>query len=122
MKTCFIETNETTRPKSEQPTLNLARIARKQKTLTWLTVPWVILALAPVPRFLFGVETIGFWIVHISCIVLCCQLARLIRKNPIVWILLAIVPIVNLFTIARLVAGAGRLLKVHGIRAGLTVV
>lgn len=113
MKTCSIADGQT-------PALNLAHVASKQKILIWLTVPWVILAIAPVPVFLLRLETIGFLIVHVSCIVLCYQLARMLRKNPVVWTMLALVPFVNLFAIARLVAAAGRLLKGQGVRTGLT--
>lgn len=100
--------------------LDLAQIASKQKTLIWLTVPWVILGIAPVPGFLLHLESIGFLIVHVACMALCYQLAGLLRKNPVVWLCLALVPFVNLVAIARLVMKAGQMLKENGVRSGLT--
>ena len=120
MKKCLIPMTEMARPKRRKPALNLALIASKQKTLIWLTVPWVVLGIAPVPGFLLRLESIGFLIVHTVCIVLCYQLARLMRKNAILWTLLALVPFVNLFAIARLVARAARMLKENGFRSGFT--
>lgn len=100
--------------------LDLAQIASKQKTLIWLTVPWVILGIAPVPAFLLHLESIGFLIAHAFCMVLCYQLAALLRKNPLLWLCLALVPFVNLVAIARLAYRAAQLLKAHGVCSGLT--
>jgi hypothetical protein len=106
--------------RSKKPTLDLATIANKQKALIWLTVPWVALGIAPVPIAWLRAETIGFWIVHVATIVVCYELARLLRKNAVVWTLLALVPLVNLFAIARLVAKAAKVLKDNGVRSGFT--
>ncbi len=100
--------------------LDLAQLASKQKALIWLTVPWVILGLAPVPEFLLRVETLGFWVVHVTSIVMCYQLAQVLRKNPLLWLCTALVPFVNLVAIACLVSKAGQVLKSNGVRSGFT--
>jgi hypothetical protein len=101
-------------------TLDLALIGTKQKTLIWLTVPWVPLGIAPVPVAWHQMQSLGFLLVHIASIVVCYQLAQALRKNVVLWTLLAVVPLVNLFAIARLVAKAAQLLKENGINSGFT--
>jgi hypothetical protein len=120
MRKCSIPMNEAIRPKRGKPALDLSLIANKQKTLIWLTVPWVVLGIAPVPGYLLRLESIGFLIVHVVCIVVCYQLAQSLRKNPVVWACLALVPFVNLVAIARLAANAARVLKENSIRSGFT--
>ena len=103
---------------SRQSKLN--QIASNQKTLIWLTVPWVVLGIAPVPKVFGDLEDIGFCLVHLAMVVISYELARLLRKNPVLWALLTLVPLVNLFAISRLVAKAAKVLKDNGIRSGLT--
>lgn len=120
MKANSVPLNEAAHVAGRHHTLDLALIATKQKTLIWLTVPWTALGLAPVPIAYAQMVAIGFLIVHLATIIVCYELAQLLRKNTVIWTLLAIVPLVNLFAISRLVANAAKALRANGIRSGLT--
>ena len=98
---------------------DLILIVRKQKSVIWLAVLWVVIGFTPRPIAFLTIMSVAWWILHVLGIVLSCQLARALRKNVWLWALLTLAPFANLFAFARIVSDAGKELKAHGIPSGI---
>jgi hypothetical protein len=97
----------------------LTEIANWQKGMLCFIGPWFGFAFLPAPASLHWIQQIGFWLFHAGLVFHCYEQAKLLRKNVIVWTLLAAIPIVNAFVVGRLFSRATKILKDNGIPVGI---
>ena len=98
---------------------HLRKIAIKQKPIICIAACWLVLGFTPRWESIATFLSVAFWLVHIVGIVVCCQLAVALKKNVGLWVCLTIIPIVNLFSYARIIREASATLKNYGVRTGI---
>ena len=94
-------------------------IAIRQKAIIGIAVAWLVCGFTPTGSMLDILLCLAFYAVHVLGVVLSCQLARALGKNPWIWGLLTLVPFVNLFAYASLASQAGRRLTSRGVKNGI---
>lgn len=98
---------------------DLAKMADLQRKLLILGVCWILYCFIPVPESLQWMQFPAVIVATVHWIRLGWKLARLLQKNPWVWVVFSFIPLLNLCAWSRILWTAAQKLRANGIPCGL---